>query len=62
MKRILVLAFAAACVAGAASAAKIEVTQDHANALYKAGEEATLTVTVKDDKGALMPSITSWYQ
>ena len=56
MKRILVLAFAAACVAGAASAAKIEVTQDHVNALYKAGEEATFTVTVKDDKGALMPS------
>ena len=55
MKRILALAFAA-CVAGAAFAARIEVTQDHADALYKAGEETTFTVTVKDDAGALQKS------
>ena len=52
---------AAVGAAFAASAAKIEISQDHADALYKAGEEATFTVTVKDDAGALLKSGTaSW--
>jgi len=51
MKRSIAIAFATVCVAGAASAARIEVTQDHADALYRAGEEATFTVTVRDGDG-----------
>ena len=38
----------------AASAAKIEIAQDHTNALYKIGEVATFTVTVKDDNGDII--------
>ena len=55
MNRIIatVAAVSAAC---AAHAAKIEITQDHADALYRAGEEATFTVTVKDDAGELLKS------
>ena len=56
MKTTIALAFAAACAAGAVSAATIEITQDHADALYKAGEEATFTVAVKDGSGELMKS------
>jgi cephalosporin-C deacetylase-like acetyl esterase len=52
---------AAVGAALAANAARIEIAQDHADALYKAGEEATFTVTVKDDAGALLKSgLASW--
>lgn len=37
-------------------AAKIEVTQDHADALYRVGEETTFTVSVKDEAGGLVKS------
>ena len=39
-----------------AFAAKIEVSQDHADALYRMGEEAVFYVSVKDDGGALLKS------
>ena len=59
MKKILIAL--AAVAATAAFAAKIEVTQDHANALYRAGEETVFTVTVKGDDGAPLKSGTaSW--
>ena len=43
---------AAACCAPA----KIDVAQDRADALYRAGEEATFSVAVRDGKGALVKS------
>ena len=48
------IVFAALLAAGAARAAKIEVVQDHDNALYRAGEEVTFKVTVKGDSGEPM--------
>lgn len=46
-----------ACVASlVSSAAKIEVSQDHADALYRVGEEASFSVAVRDDSGALLKS------
>ena len=57
----IILTVAAVGAAFAANAAKIEVSQDHADALYRAGEEAAFTVTVKDDAGALLKSgLASW--
>ena len=50
------LAFAACAVSYAAFAVKIDISQDHADALYRAGEEAVFTVAVKDDGGALLKS------
>lgn len=57
----LVAAIAAFGVACAATAAKIEIAQDNADALYKSGEPATFTITVKDDSGGIMKEGTaSW--
>ena len=39
-----------------AGAVKIDVSQDHADALYRAGEQAVFTVSVKDDGGTLLKS------
>ena len=39
-----------------AFAAKIEVSQNHADAIYRAGEEAVFSVSVKDDGGTLLKS------
>ena len=51
----------ASCIACAAYAAKIEIVQDHTNALYKAGEVATFTITVKDDNGGtIKDGFASW--
>ena len=56
-----IAAVTASCIACAASAAKIEIVQDHTNALYKAGEVATLTITVKDDNGdTIKDGFASW--
>ena len=55
MKKIMSAA-AAVSAAFAVCAATIEITQDHENALYRAGEEATFTVTVKDGDGGLVKS------
>ena len=56
-----VAAIAAFGVACAATAAKIEIVQDNADALYKSGEPATFTITVKDDSGGIMKEGTaSW--
>ena len=48
--------FAVLFAAYAAHAAKIEVVQDHDNALYRAGEEVTFKVSVKSDSGELIKS------
>lgn len=45
---------AALLCAFAASAAKIEITQDRPDALYRSGEEAVFTVTVSGKGGALI--------
>ena len=60
MKRTYLLA-AAIFVAAItiARADVIKVSQDHADALYRAGEEATFTIAVKDDNGALLKSGTA---
>lgn len=50
------LSFAASLAAAVALAAKIEIGQDHADALYRAGEETVFTVSVKDDSGVLLKS------
>ena len=47
------LTISAAIVGLSAVAAKIEIAQDRADALYRVGDEAVFTVTVKDDSGAL---------
>ncbi|MBR4653041.1 MAG: acetylxylan esterase [Kiritimatiellae bacterium] len=48
-------------LAFAVCAAKIEISQDHADALYRKGEEAVFTVTVKDDAGVpLKEGAASW--
>jgi len=63
MKTIRIrLSLSAMAVACAAFAAKIEVSQDHPDALYRTGETATFTVCVKDDAtGAPLNSGTaSW--
>lgn len=39
-----------------AGAVRIDVSQNHADALYRAGEEAVFTVAVRDDGGALLKS------
>ena len=49
-----VFSFAALFVAFAAFADRIEIGQDHADALYRAGEDAVFTVSVKDDSGVLL--------
>lgn len=40
----------------AATAAKVEISQDRPSALYRAGEEAEFTISVKDDTGVLVRS------
>ena len=59
-RNIAAAVFVNAVVLGAASptsfAVKIEISQDHADALYSAGEEAVFSVAVKDDGGALLKS------
>ena len=55
MKRIIIKVAAIAAVISA-HAAVINISQDHADALYRAGEEAVFTVSVKDDKGELLKS------
>ena len=59
MKTLIVSAIAATSAACAAFAAKITIEQDHADALYRAGEEAAFTVTVRDDSGEVMKSGTA---
>lgn len=54
MKAIFSLAVVSASLT--VLAAKIEIGQDHADALYCAGEETVLTVSVKDDSGVLLKS------
>ena len=46
--------FLASCTVLAAFAAKIEISQNHADALYRTGEETVFTVSVKDDSGNLL--------
>lgn len=58
MKKI-VAAVAACCASFAASAVKFEVSQNHSDALYRTGEEAVFTVSVKGDDGALLKSGTA---
>ena len=48
-----ITAVVAACTAYAACAERIEIAQNRESALYKAGEEAVFTVTVKDDSGVV---------
>ena len=48
------LALSAVLVTAAAFAARIEVSQDHPDALYRTGEETVFSVTVKGDDGALL--------
>ena len=55
----IITVVAAVVAAFAARAAVIDISQDHADALYRAGEEATFTVAVKDDGGALLKSGTA---
>ena len=54
--RSFIISVAACCAVHAACAAKIEIVQDRETALYKAGEEATFTVSVRDDSGEMMKS------
>lgn len=49
----------ALCASLVASAAKIEVSQDHPDALYRAGESATFSVAVKGEDGALLDAGTA---
>ena len=56
MNRRMLVGFVAGAASLAAFATTIEVTQDHADALYRAGEEATFSVSVKDGSGALVKS------
>lgn len=48
-----ITAIVAACTAYAACAERIEIAQNRESALYKVGEEAVFTVTVKDDSGEI---------
>ena len=54
MQKLLLLTVGT--VALTASAVRIEFSQDHADALYRAGESAVLTIAVRDDAGALLKS------
>ena len=56
MRRRAFIEFVAGASSLAAFATTIEVTQDHADALYRVGQEATFSVSVKDGSGALMNS------
>ena len=61
MNKTLIAAFAVGAAPFMAFAAKIEVSQDHADALYRVGEETVFTITVKGDDGALLKSgAASW--
>ena len=48
-----ITAIVAACTAYAACAERIEIAQNRESALYKVGEEAVFTVSVKDDSGEI---------
>ena len=61
MNKTLIAAFAVGAAPFMAFAAKIEVSQDHADALYRVGEETVFTISVKGDDGALLKSgAASW--
>ena len=51
MKIKMMGALVLAAIAGSASAVKFEVVRDHADCLYKCGEEAVFTVAVRNDDG-----------
>ena len=48
-----ITAIVAVCAAFVAFADRIEIAQNRESALYKVGEEAVFTVTVKDDSGEI---------
>lgn len=51
--RVTFAALAAAFCVGSAAAERFEIWQDHADALYRVGEEAVMRVTVLNDDGAI---------